>query len=146
MEDISEIEVLLVEDNELDVEFVLRIFSKSNLSQKIFVAKNGDEALEFISQKKLTKESSNKPLKLILLDIKLPGISGLEILQTLKSDEQMRHTPIVILTSSDEERDIVKSYEYKVNGYIVKEVDFDKFNLTIEHTIDYWLKHNIRPD
>jgi len=145
MKNLSEIEVLLVEDNDMDVELILRICSKLNLSQKIFIAKNGDEVLKFISQKKLTNQRDNKPLKLILLDLQLPGVNGLELLQMFKSDNQIKHTPVIMLTTSDEEKYIVKSYEYRVNGYIVKDVDFHKFNLTIEHTIDYWLMHNICP-
>jgi two-component system response regulator len=127
MENLKEVEILLVEDNPYDVELALWALSKHNLANKLHVVNDGEEALEYIfaTGAYAGRDINEKP-KVILLDLKLPKVDGLEVLQKIKSDERTRAIPIILLISSTEERDIVASYEFDVNSYIIKPVDFDK--------------------
>jgi two-component system response regulator len=139
----NEVEILLVEDNPYDVELTLKALRKNNLVNSIHVVRDGAEALDFIfatgtySYRKI----ENSP-KVILLDLKLPKVDGLEVLRRIKSDERTRATPVVVLTSSKEEQDIVASYKLGVNSYIVKPVDFDKFIEAVSEIGLYWLLLN----
>jgi len=137
----SPIEILLVEDNPNDVELALHALKKNNLSNRIEVVRDGAEALDFIFGK---EADSNRP-KVILLDLKLPKVDGLEVLKRLKSDPQTRSIPVVMLTSSREECDIVKSYQLGVNSYIVKPVDFEQFTEAVRQLGLYWLLMNQPP-
>jgi len=137
----SPIEILLVEDNPNDVELALHALKKNNLSNRIEVVRDGAEALDFIFGK---GADSNRP-KVILLDLKLPKVDGLEVLKRLKSDPQTRSIPVVMLTSSREECDIVKSYQLGVNSYIVKPVDFEQFTEAVRQLGLYWLLMNQPP-
>ncbi|MGH7831576.1 MAG: response regulator [Candidatus Binatia bacterium] len=137
----SPIEILLVEDNPNDVELALHALKKNNLTNRIEVARDGAEALDFIFGK---GADSNRP-KVILLDLKLPKVDGLEVLKRLKSDPQTQSIPVVMLTSSREERDIVQSYQLGVNSYIVKPVDFEQFTEAVRHLGLYWLLMNQPP-
>lgn len=140
------IEVLLVEDNPDDVHLALHSFKKNNLGNTIHVARDGQEALDFIfAQGPYSERTLAEMPKLILLDLKLPKINGIEVLRRLKSDKMTKSIPIVVLTSSREERDIVDSYNLGVNSYIVKPVDFDKFNDAIKQLGFYWLLFNQSP-
>ena len=146
MKDISEVEILLVEDNPSDAELALRALKKHNLANSIHLVKDGAEALEFIfaTGAYSGRNMVNKP-KVIFLDLKLPKVDGLEVLRKVKSDERTKTIPIVVLTSSHEERDVVESYKFSVNSYIVKPVDFDKFIQAVSHLGMYWMLLNKQP-
>jgi two-component system response regulator len=146
MPEINAVEILLVEDNPDDVELTLRALKKRHLANKVFVARNGEEALEFIFA---TGEHSERDIqecpKVIFLDLKLPKIDGLEVLRAIRQDERTKMIPVVVLTSSTEERDIVNSYKLGVNSYIPKPVDFDKFLDCVSELGLYWLLLNQSP-
>jgi two-component system response regulator len=146
MENLKEVEILLVEDNPNDVELALRALKKHNLTNKVHVVKNGAEALEFIfgTGAYAGRDVNNKP-KVILLDLKLPKVDGLEVLRRVKADERTKVIPVVVLTSSTEERDIIESYQLGVNSYIVKPIDFDKFIDAVSELGLYWLLLNQPP-
>jgi two-component system response regulator len=140
---IPQIEILLVEDNPHDVEITLRAMKKNNLANAVHVAKDGVEALDFIfARGAFAYRSSHKAPKLVLLDLKLPKISGLEVLRAIKGEESTRAIPVVVLTSSSEQKDMIESYHLGVNSYIVKPVDFDKFTDAVRHIGLYWLLIN----
>jgi two-component system, response regulator len=141
------IEILLVEDNPNDVELTLRAFKKNNLTNPIHVARDGEEALDFIFGRGIHAGRSlkNGP-KLILLDLKLPRVDGLEVLRQVKSDPKTKSIPVVVLTSSREERDIVESYQLGVNSYIVKPVDFEQFIESARTLGLYWILINQPPN
>ncbi|MDR3625182.1 MAG: response regulator [Ignavibacteriaceae bacterium] len=137
------IEILLVEDNPSDQELTLKALKKYNLSNNIYIVEDGAEALDFIfAEGEYSSRNINMVPRLILLDLKLPKVSGLEVLKIIKSDVRTKKIPVVVLTSSKEERDIVESYEYGVNSYIVKPVDFSKFVESIKEVGFYWLLLN----
>jgi len=133
-------EILLIEDNPEDVEITLRAFQKHHFANKIHVVRDGEEALECLfSTGRYAGHSPCQNTKLILLDLKLPKVDGLEILQKCKSDPRTRRIPIVVLTSSREEQDLARSYDYGVNSYVVKPVDFPKFTDTVRQLGLYWV-------
>ncbi len=132
------VEILLVEDNPTDAELTMRALRKKNLANNLVWVKDGVEALDFIFCKGQYRDRVNGTPKLIMLDLKLPRIDGIEVLRTLKSDAKTKSVPVVMLTSSNEERDIVESYQLGVNSYIVKPVDFDKFLEMVSQVGLYW--------
>lgn len=140
------IEILLVEDNPNDVELTLRALKKNHLANKVYVVSDGEEALDFIfaKNKYSDRDIENTP-KVILLDLKLPKIDGLEVLKQIKSDERTKAIPVVVLTSSKEEGDIINSYQSGVNSYIVKPVGFKQFVESVSNLGLYWLLLNERP-
>jgi len=142
----SPIEILLVEDNPEDLTLSLRALKKAALSNRIHVCRDGEEALDFIFCKGqfADRPPGNAP-RLILLDLKLPKIDGLEVIQQLKSDPLTKHIPIVALTSSKEQTDVVRSYSLGVNSYIVKPVDFERFVDAVRDLGMYWLLLNEAP-
>ena len=139
----NEIEILLVEDNHHEAELTIRSMKKNNLSNKLKHIDDGAEALDFIFSKGVyaTKEPSNTP-KLIILDLKLPKVDGLEILRQLKADENTRTIPVVVLTSSQEKRDVVECYRLGVNSYLVKPVNFNTFSKAVTDLGLYWMLLN----
>ncbi len=139
------IEVLLIEDNPDDVRLALHAFKQHNLKNEIHVARDGAEALDFLFCTGLHVGKINKKPRLILLDLKLPKVDGLEVLKRIKGDMLLRSIPVVIMTSSREERDVVESYQLGVNSYIVKPVDFDKFMDAVKQLGLYWLLLNQPP-
>ncbi len=141
--DMNAVEILLVEDNPDDVELTLRALEKNNLANKVFVVKDGAEAIDFIfaSGNYVERNIENGP-KVILLDLKLPKVDGLEVLRKIKSDERTKVIPVVVLTSSREEQDMVESYRLGVNSYIVKPVDFAKFTQSVTDLGFYWVLLN----
>ena len=142
----NEVEILLVDDNPTDVELTLRGLKKYNLANKIIVVDDGEEALDFIfSRGKFNNRINNVIPKVILLDLKLPKIDGLEVLKVIKNDERTRTIPVVMVTSSTEESDIIESYKLGVNSYIVKPVDFENFSESIAQLGMYWLLLNKAP-
>ena len=126
--------ILLVEDNPMDVDLTLRAFSRRKLVNPIEVARDGEEALAYF---KRWDEGDKLPV-VILLDLKLPKVSGLEILEKIKKHPKYNSIPVVVLTSSTEDTDIKRAYQLGVNSYIVKPVDFDKFMEVAEHIEIYW--------
>jgi len=140
------IEILLVEDSPEDVEIALRAFNKQNLANKVHVVEDGEDALAYIFATGAYHERNidNLP-KVILLDLKLPKVDGLEVLRRIRADKRTQMIPVVMLTSSQEDQDIVESYRLGVNSYIVKPVDFNKFLRTVEELGLYWLLLNKAP-
>lgn len=140
------VELLIVEDNPHDLELAQRALKKSGLVNHIQVARDGVEALDFLfGEGEHTGRDLRHEPKLILLDLKLPRVDGLEVLQRLKKDARTRAIPVVVLTSSREERDIVESYQLGVNSYIVKPVDFEQFASAVQNLGLYWLLLNQPP-
>ena len=138
------VEILLVEDNRNDVELTLRAFKSGNVVNRIVVVRDGEEALEYIFcvGRYAANKSNWVPPKTVLLDLKLPKVSGLEVLKRMKADPRTKGIPVVILTASNEERDVVESYQLGVNSYIVKPVDFHKFTEAMKALGVYWLSVN----
>jgi len=126
MEDIKEVEILLVEDNPIDREITLGVLKKHNFANTIHVVEDGEEALEYLFNIGNAGADINGKPKMILLDLKLPKVDGLEVLQKIKADNRTKNIPVVVLTSSSEEFDIVASYNLGVNSYILKPVNFKK--------------------
>jgi CheY-like chemotaxis protein len=137
------VEVLLVEDNPSDQELTLRLLRKEGLANRIQVANDGEEALDFIFCRGVhAGRTFDQPPRLILLDLKLPKVDGLEVLREIKQDPRTAAIPVVVLTSSGEERDLIEGYQLGVNSYIQKPVDFDRFRETIRQVGLYWLLVN----
>lgn len=142
----NEIEILLVEDNPDDLEMTLRALRKANLANRIQIARDGAEALEFIfCQGAHAERRIEQVPKLVLLDLKLPKIDGLEVLRRVKSDARTKTIPVVILTSSKEQQDVLESYQSGVNSYIVKPVNFERFASAVQELGMYWLLLNQQP-
>lgn len=143
---INEMEILLIEDNPEDVEITLRAFHKYHLANKIHVLRDGEEALECLfSTGRYSERSVHPNTRLILLDLKLPKVDGIEILQRCKSDPRTKNIPVVVLTSSREERDLNASYNLGVNSYVVKPVDFYQFTESVRQIGLYWIGLNQLP-
>jgi len=146
MTGIQPVDILYVEDNPHDIELTTRALKQHKLTNNLFVARDGAEALEFVFAKgKFEERKNSSHPKVILLDLKLPKVDGMEVLRTIKNDDRTNAIPVVILTSSQEERDIVESYRLGVNSYIVKPVDFDKFVTAVSEVGLYWLLLNKPP-
>ena len=140
------VEVLLVEDSLEDLELTQRALRNANLGNHIQVARDGAEALDFIfcEGEHAGRKIEDTP-KLILLDLKLPKVDGLEVLQRIKDDSRTRHIPVVVLTSSKEQSDLIRSYQMGVNSYIVKPVNFESFATAVQELGMYWLLLNQPP-
>ncbi|SDS16304.1 response regulator [Opitutus sp. GAS368] len=140
------VELLLVEDSPQDLELALRALRQAKISNSIHVARDGAEALEFVfcEGAHATRKITDGP-KVILLDLKLPKVDGLEVLKRIKGDARTKMIPIVVLTSSKEQSDVVESYQLGVNSYIVKPVNFEQFTEAVRHLGLYWLLHNQPP-
>jgi two-component system response regulator len=136
----NHVEILLVEDNVNDAEFTIRALRKNNLANNLVLVQDGAEALDFIYCKGAfqDRDTKSKP-KLILLDLKMPKIDGLEVLKIIKSDEETKHIPVVVLTSSKEEKELLESYKLGANSYIQKPVEFQKFITAIADIGFYWV-------
>ena len=143
---VKEVEILLVEDNPSDAELAMRALKKSNLANKLVWVKDGAEALDFIfaGGAYAGRQVTNGP-KVILLDLRLPKVDGMEVLRRVKADERTRTIPVVVLTSSKEDRDVAESYQLGVNSYISKPVEFDEFAKTVSELGLYWLLVNHPP-
>jgi two-component system response regulator len=136
------VEILLVEDNSNDEMLALHAFKKHNLANKIQVVRDGAEALEFVFCTGAYAERHFENPRVILLDKKLPLVDGMEVLRKIRADPRTRLVPVVMLTSSAEDRDIIESYQLGVNSYIVKPVDFEQFSEAVRQLGFYWLRIN----
>jgi len=142
----QDVEILLVEDNPVDVELTLHALRAGNLANRIVVARDGEDALDFLFCRGAhAARSSGNPPKLVLLDLKLPKVDGMEVLREIKRDVRTKVIPVVILTSSKEEKDLVNGYQLGVNAYIQKPVDFEQFRETVKQLGLFWLVVNEPP-
>lgn len=140
------LEILLVEDNPNDVELTLRAFKKHNLTNRIQICRDGAEALDYMfGEGEFAGRNVENAPRVVLLDLKLPKVNGLEVLQRIKADPRTQKVPVVVLTSSKEERDLVDSYRLGVNSYIVKPVNFEQFTEAVQKVGLYWLLLNQSP-
>ena len=139
------IEILLVEDNPDDLEMTLRALRKAHLANNIQVARDGAEALDFLFCRRAYADRQFLAPKLVLLDMKLPKVDGLEVLHAIREDERTKMVPVVVLTSSNEQKDMLDSYKLHVNSYIQKPVDFDQFQRVVQQLGLYWLVVNQTP-
>jgi CheY-like chemotaxis protein len=139
-------EILLVEDSPYDAELTIRELRRHHLANKLVHVKDGAEALEFIfGTGAYAGRDINQQPKVVLLDLKLPKVDGLQVLEAIKSDERTRSIPVVVMTSSKEQRDVVDSYHLGVNSYVVKPVDFDQFSKAVSELGCYWVLLNQPP-
>jgi CheY-like chemotaxis protein len=137
--------ILLVEDDSHDVELALAAFEDLGLDAEVIVARDGQEALDYLLRQGTFENRPGLCPGLVLLDIKLPKVNGLQVLERLKSQPLLKRIPVVMLTSSREERDLVESYDLGVNGYVVKPVGFADFAQTLQQTCSFWIAVNQRP-
>jgi len=143
---LGELDLLLVEDNQDDMDLALHALRRGKLANRIFVVRDGEEALDFLFCRGAYAERSfDRAPKLVLLDLKLPKVDGMEVLKQVKSDPRTKTIPVVIMTSSKEERDLVASYNLGANSFIQKPVDFTQFRNTIKTLGLYWLLINQPP-
>ena len=142
----DQIEILLVEDDPEDMDLTLRALNEEHICNRIQVARDGEEALDFLFCRgsHATRDPNNYP-KLILLDLKLPKVDGLEVLEQIKRDPRTKAIPVVILTSSKQEQDMIQGYHSGANSYIQKPVDFEQFQATVKRLGYYWLLVNQAP-
>ena len=145
MSEYQHVEILYAEDNPADAELTLRTLKAKHIANHIVWVKDGAEALDFLYCREAYAGRTNGMPKLILLDLKMPRVDGIDVLKVLKSDERMKTIPVVIMTSSSEETDLVRSYRIGVNSFVVKPVDFDKFADMVEEIGLYWIVSNKTP-
>ena len=146
MSETNEVQILLVEDDPDDLEMTVRALRKANLANRIEVVRDGAQALDYIfCEGAYSARKIQQSPKMVLLDLKLPKIDGLEVLRRLKGDPRTKMIPVVVLTSSKEQRDVVESYQIGVNSYIVKPVNFEGFMTAVRDLGLYWLLLNQAP-
>jgi two-component system response regulator len=146
VDEFEAVEILLVEDSDADAELITRSLRKANLVNRLVRVRDGVEALEFVYRTGAFKDRGAGHPRLILLDLKMPRMSGIDVLRRLKSDESSKHIPIVVLTSSAEAQDVQESYKLGVNSYLVKPVAFADFTNVVTHTGLYWAVMNRIPN
>lgn len=145
MELFEQVEILLVEDNEHDAELTMRGLKKGGLANRVMWVKNGELALDYLFRRGIYAERDDASPRLVLLDLKMPGMDGIEVLRAVKADERTRRIPIVVMTSSQEETDVERSYDLGVNSYVVKPVDFSSVADVVRQAGYYWLAINRTP-
>jgi CheY-like chemotaxis protein len=139
----EQVEILLAEDNPEDAEMTIRALRRNNLANQLHWVKDGAEALDYLfGTGEYAGRNTSRPPRLVLLDIKMPKVDGIEVLRRLKQDDATRRIPVVVMTSSNEERDVFESYRLGVNSYIVKPVQFDAFRETVAKIGMYWVLTN----
>ena len=141
----KDVEILYVEDNPTDVEMTLFVLRRNRLANSIHVARDGVEALDFLFCRGSFANRDFSAPKFVLLDLKLPKVDGIEVLQAIRQDERTKLIPVVVMTSSKEQKDLVESYKLHVNSFIQKPVDFDQFQKIVEQLGLYWLVVNHPP-
>ena len=142
----EQVEILLVEDNAEDAEMTLRALRKRNVANTLHWVRDGEEALDYLlCRNQYAGRDPSRPPKLVLLDIKMPKVDGIEVLRQIKSSPHLKQVPVVVMTSSNEERDVVESYRLGANSYIVKPVAFDVFLDTVSKVDLYWMLTNRVP-
>ena len=137
--------ILLVEDNPNDIELTLAAFAENHLANEVVVVRDGAEALDYLHRRGIFKMRAEGNPAVVLLDLKLPKVDGLEVLRQLKDDPTLRTVPVVMLTSSREEQDLLRSYQLGVNAYVVKPVDFQDFVLALQKLGLFWAVVNLPP-
>lgn len=142
----DDVDILLVEDNPSDLELTRHALQTSNLANRLQVARDGEEALDFLLCRGpfCDRDLASGP-RIVLLDLKLPKLDGLEVLRALRADPRTKHLPVVVLTSSDQESDLIESYKLGTNSYLVKPVDFEEFTQAVTQLGMYWLLLNKPP-
>jgi two-component system response regulator len=146
MDDFEAVEILLVEDSDADAELVLRALRKGGVVNKVMRLRDGVEALDFVFREGVFNQRSGGQPRLVLLDLKMPKLGGIDVLRRLKTDERTRMIPVVVLTSSAEEQDVAESYRLGVNSYLVKPVEFTAFTSVITKAGLYWAVMNHSPN
>jgi len=142
----TSIEILVIEDNPSDLELTMHALTKYNLANKIHVARDGEEALDFLfCRGAFSGRDPESPPRIVLLDLKLPKVDGLDVLRAIKADRRTKAVPVVIMTSSNQQRDMVESYQLGVNSYIQKPINFVEFQEVIQKLGYYWLVVNKPP-
>ena len=141
----EQVEILLVEDNALDAELTMRALKNGGLANKLLWVKDGQEALDYLFRHGDYADRAETIPRLVLLDLKMPKVDGIEVLKTVKADERTRRIPVVVMTSSQEERDVAQSYDLGVNSYVVKPVDFNALADFARQAGYYWLAINRTP-
>jgi CheY-like chemotaxis protein len=142
MEQFEHVEILLVEDNELDAELGMNALKSDRVANHITWVRDGEEALDYLYCRGRYAQRANVPPRLVLLDLKMPKVSGIEVLTVMKSDERLKRIPVVIMTSSQEESDLARTYDLGVNSYVVKPLDFNAFAEVTRQAGFYWLAIN----
>jgi two-component system, response regulator len=145
MEQMEQVEILLVEDNPLDAELTIRALKKGGLANKLLWLKDGAQALDYLFRRGNYADRDDVFPRLVLLDLKMPRVDGIEVLKAIKQDERTRRIPVVITTSSQEERDVAQSYDLGANSYVVKPVEFGAFADLARQAGYYWLAINRTP-
>jgi len=146
MNEYEQVEILLVEDNETDAEMTIRALRRKNLANNLVWVKDGAEALDFIFRRGVYATRPNGTPRLVLLDLKMPKVDGIEVLRRIKANEETRSVPVVVMTSSNEERDVLESYRLGANSYIVKPVEFPAFLDVVAKIGLYWVLTNRVPE
>jgi len=145
MEQFEEVEILLVEDNALDAELTMRALKNGGLANRLLWVKDGQQALDFLFREGDYAGRADTTPRLVLLDLKMPKVDGIEVLKVVKADDRTKRIPVVIMTSSQEESDVARSYDLGVNSYVVKPVDFNALAEFARQAGYYWLAINRTP-
>ena len=141
----DQVEILLIEDSPLDAELAMTGLTRSNVATRVTWVKDGQQALDYLFREGDYAAREDVPPRLVMLDLKMPKIDGIEVLKRMKSDERTRHIPVVVMTSSEEQSDVVKTYDLGVNSYVVKPLDFAQFTDVSRNAALYWLLFNRPP-
>ena len=145
MADFEQVEILLVEDNPRDAELTMRALQKGGIANRLLWVKDGEQALDFLFRRGSFAGRDDSHPRLVLLDLKMPRVDGIEVLKAVKGNEATRRIPIVVMTSSQEEKDLAQSYDLGVNSYVVKPLDFAAITELVRHAGYYWLAINRTP-